>query len=233
MVNLSGARFSFSTESSRTLTWQLKTRPEKRLFFPRISSSCTFNFHFQCVDSRFMHVHADSAALDPWLVAGAVSGLRLPAAGQQGSQGLGWVPSMWGFKEVKMCTELYGKEARGSQASSHFGEAVQKLVKENSEIAKREGTTPAAPAVVAPEVKEPSCLDWSPKADLLDLDSTTVPVVQHGPVPVQVDDLAEIFATPVPEKIFAPVAQKVTSSPVEKKPEMKDFWDSVNWDELF
>ena len=100
-----------------------------------------------------------------------------------------------GLEQVKMCTELYGKEA------------VQQLVKENSEMAKRE---PMAPVAVkgTPPPQQPV---WSPKADLLDLESTPVQhgSVQHGSVPLQVDDLAEIFANAVPEKSFGPFGPSV------------------------
>ena len=122
-----------------------------------------------------------------------------------------WQPSDSKDRKVKLCTELYGTEA------------VQRAVKQN--IAAACSSPAPSPSYAALNAESPNWLD-----DWTDVTTTNLldwpvppqsPVVQRGDSQA-VDDLADIFA--VTKSQIAPGCRQAVRE--------KDFWDSVNWDEL-
>eukprot|EP00435_Cladocopium_sp_Y103_P039406 s440_g10.t1 len=157
---------------------------------------------------------------------------------------LSWQPQDSKERKVKLCTELYGSEA------------VQRAVQQNIAAATAGGSSGSASATAATgdaadaaPVEGPNWLDdWTvptvptvptiPVGDLLDWPTPkpTSPVVQHGDrqpmvapaLSKPVDDLLDIFGAPS-EPHPAPRPAPSCSMQAERE---KDFWDSVNWDEL-
>mmetsp|Transcript_8082 Transcript_8082/g.13002 ORF Transcript_8082/g.13002 Transcript_8082/m.13002 type:complete len:278 (-) Transcript_8082:103-936(-) len=180
----------------------------------------------------------------------AVGNRRAKELYRRGAAGLSWQPQDSKERKVKLCTELYGSEA--------VQHAVQQTIAAATASCGSNGScgnvAPAAGYAAAPVRKSqegPNWLDdWTvptvptmpavPVSDLLDWSTPkpTSSVVQHddGQSSVAgamkpVDDLLDIFG-PAPAAPAAPAAAGRPASCGMQAEREKDFWDSVNWDEL-
>lgn len=167
---------------------------------------------------------------------------------------LSWQPQDSKERKVKLCTELYGSEAvqravqqniaaataSGSSGSSGAAAAASAAAgyvagADAAPVRKtQEGpnwlddwTVPTVPLPVPTVPVTGDLLDWSTRST-----PKPSPVVQHGdrqpmvaPASKPVDDLLDIFGD-------APLAPGPVPSCGMQAEREKDFWDSVNWDEL-